>query len=263
MRWAAWVSTLVCMDADVKSGDEGGLRVLVVEDDDDLRMTTSLVLRKQGFVVETAADGVDALELLARLDREGLSPQVAVVDIAMPRMDGITLTRRLRERAAPLGVIMLTARELPYDQLAGFEAGADDYVIKPFDGAILAARIVAVSRRSMAAGVQAGAGARSRLSAPHVQAVGDLRVDRDGMTVFRHSDGVEITLSGTEFRLLATFLDRPGRVLTKSQLLDLVWDIGDWGDDHVVEVSIGRLRSKIGPGIIHTVRGLGYKLVVE
>lgn len=215
--------------------------VLVVEDDEAVRLTTSLVLERQGFAVSAAADGVEALAMLAEKKFD-----IAVVDVVMPRMDGITFVRRARERF-PLPVIMLTARDLPHDQLAGFDAGADDYVIKPFDGAVLAARIRAVLRR----GADTSAAATTRL--------GDLEIDIPGMTLTR--DGVPVTLSGTEFRLLAVLFERQGRVLSKTQLLELVWGDAGWGDEHIVEVNVARLRSKIGADHLKTVRGLGYKLV--
>lgn len=216
-------------------------QVLLVEDDEALRITTRLVLEKHGFSVTSAVDGVDALEQL-----DDVRPDVAVVDVMMPRMDGITFVRRAKERM-DLGIVMLTARELPYDQLAGFEAGADDYVIKPFDGDVLAARIRAVLRRL------------SPRTDSRSEQLGDLTIDRDGMTVRRGDD--EITVSATEFRLLEAFLDRPGRVLSRAQLLEIVWGDPGWGDGHVVDVNIARLRGKIGAEHLQTVRGVGYKLV--
>ena len=215
--------------------------VLVVEDDEAVRLTTRLVLERQGFTVTVAPDGVAALELLRRHTFD-----VAVVDVMMPRMDGITFVRRVQTYALP--AIMLTARDLPHDQVIGLEAGADDYVIKPFDGDVLAARIRAVLRR------------RSVITAqPDVEVVGDLRVDLAGMTATLADE--PLTLSGTEFRLLAAFVEHPGRVLSKPQLLERVWGHAAWGDDHIVEVNVARLRAKIGAAHLVTVRGLGYKLV--
>lgn len=224
--------------------------VLLVEDDEALRLTTRLVLERQGFAVATATDGLDALERLGEV-----RPDIAVIDVMMPRMDGITFLRRARERG-DLAAIMLTARDLPYDQLAGFDAGADDYVVKPFDGDVLAARIRAVLRRRTPSsppgvGVASGSG--------EIVHLGELRIDRAGMTVLRGSEPVN--LSGTEFRLLAAFLDHLGRVLSRSQLLDLVWGDAHWGDPHVVDVNVQRLRAKIGAEHLLTVRGMGYKLV--
>lgn len=225
--------------------------VLLVEDDEALRLTTRLVLEKQGFAVLTAIDGVDALTKLA-----DANPDIAVVDVMMPRMDGITFVRKVREQR-DLGVVMLTARDLPYDQMAGFDAGADDYVVKPFDGDVLAARIRAVLRRTHRSASKAVAPSGAA-AGPELTRLGDLDIDRDGMIVSR--SGVDIPLSATEFRLLLAFVDRPGRVLTREQLLDVVWG-STWGDPHVVEVNIARLRAKIGASYLHTVRGVGYKLV--
>lgn len=226
-----------------RAGDEGdpnGPLVLLVEDDETLQVTTRLVLQRHGFRVATADDGIDGLEKLATVD-----PDVLLVDVVMPRMDGITFVRRARERL-DVPAVVLTARDLPHDQLAGFEAGADDYVVKPFDGDVLAARLRAVLRRG---------------GAPRSQEVrlGALRIDRPGMVV--HRDEERITLSSNEFRLLEAFLDHTGRVLSRPQLLDLVWGDASWGDPHVVEVTVQRLRAKIGAEHIVTVRGAGYKLV--
>ena len=220
--------------------DPNGPLVLLVEDDEALQVTTRLVLQRHGFRVATADDGIDGLEKLAAVD-----PDVLLVDVVMPRMDGITFVRRARERL-DVPAVVLTARDLPHDQLAGFEAGADDYVVKPFDGDVLAARLRAVLRRG---------------GAPRSQEVrlGALRIDRPGMVVHRGDE--RITLSNTEFRLLEAFLDHAGRVLSRPQLLDLVWGDASWGDPHVVEVTVQRLRAKIGAEHIVTVRGAGYKLV--
>ncbi|MFX0539959.1 response regulator transcription factor [Ornithinimicrobium sp. Y1847] len=219
--------------------------VLLVEDDEMLRRTTALVLQRQGFTTLVAQDGVAALEVLDAADRR---PEVAVVDVMMPRMDGLTLTRRLRTRpdTADLPIVMLTARDLTGDQLAGFSAGVDDYVVKPFDGEVLAARIRAVLRRGAAVVSATGL------------TLGELTIDLAGMSVRRGEE--EITLSHTEFRLLETLLEHRGAVLSKAQLLDRVWGVGEWADPHVVEVTVQRLRSKIGPELIATVRGVGYKV---
>ena len=217
--------------------------MLLLEDDEALRETTRLVLERHGFTVRTAADGIEGLEELALGE-----PDVLLVDVMMPRMDGITFARRARERSR-VPIVMLTARDLPYDQVAGFEAGADDYVIKPFDGDVLAARLRAVMRRGLVA------------AQSDETVLGDLHIDRPGMSVRRGEE--RISLSSTEFRLLEAFLDRPGRVLSRAQLLDIVWGDTDWGDPHVVDVNIQRLRAKVGASHIVTVRGAGYKLARE
>lgn len=216
---------------------------MLVEDDADLRLTTRLVLEKFGFGVVTAVDGIDALDQL------GVQPvDVAVVDIMMPRLDGIGLTKRIRANAQTkdLPVLLLTARDLPHDQVVGLESGADDYVTKPFDGEVLAARVRALLRR------------RGGTAEP-TERLGDLHIDRAGMTLTRN--GAPVDLSATEFRLLFVLLDHLGAVLSREQLLAHVWGSADWGDPRVVDVNIQRLRAKIGADHIVTVRGAGYKLV--
>lgn len=218
--------------------------MLLVEDDADLRLTTRLVLERFGFTVVAAQDGLEALDRLAEHDVD-----VAVVDVMMPRLDGIGLTKRIRASSvwSALPVLLLTARDLPHDEIVGFESGADDYVTKPFDGEVLAARLRALLRRR-------GADAPQETT----ERLGDLVIDRAGMTL--HRDGVPVDLSATEFRLLFTFLDHVGAVLSREQLLAHVWGSADWGDPRVVDVNIQRLRAKIGAQHIITVRGAGYKL---
>lgn len=208
--------------------------VLLAEDDDDLRLTTRLVLERQGFDVHVAADGLAAWAAL-----QTTAFDVAVLDVVMPGMDGIRLVKRIRDHdeLTTLPVILLTARDLPHDQISGLEAGADDYVTKPFDGEVLAARIRAVARRRAA---PAGGASGS-----HIEVVGDLQVDRAGMVVSR--GGAEIEISATEFKLLSAFLDHLGQVLSRVQLLDRVWGDAEWTEPRVVDVTVQRLRSKIAP----------------
>ena len=225
--------------------------VLLAEDDDDLRLTTRLVLERQGFEVHVAADGLQAWATL-----QTVPVDVAVLDVVMPGMDGIRLVKRVRDsdELRDLPVILLTARDLPHDQIAGLEAGADDYVTKPFDGEVLAARIRAVARRRI--GTSSG---NSPGHAGHEDVVGELRVDRAGMVVTRADRVIEV--SATEYKLLAAFLDHLGQVLSRVQLLDRVWGDAEWTDPRVVDVTVQRLRSKIGSDMITTVRGAGYKMV--
>lgn len=216
------------------------IRVLLAEDDDDVRLTTRLVLEKHGFDVVAVPDGEAAATALATQDVD-----VAVLDVMMPGRDGIALTRLIRE-SGDLPVILLTARDLASDVVVGLDAGADDYVTKPFQGEVLAARVRSVVRRSE---TTQASGDR----------IGDLVVDRAGMTVTKA--GEPVSLSATEFRLLTTLLDHTGAVLSRDQLLDRVWGSRDWGDPRVVDVNIQRLRAKVGSDLIATVRGAGYKLV--
>lgn len=219
------------------------MRVLLVEDDDVIREATQLALERNGFTVDVAADGLSGLDTF----RERL-PDVALLDIMLPGMNGVSLCRQIREES-PTPVIMMSARTDPVDVVLGLEAGADDYITKPFDSTVLVARIRAVVRRmSRAAVVPAQVGST----------FGDLEVDRDALEVRLRGRPVELT--PTELRLLLCFVDSPGTVLTRDVLLEQVWDYQWGGDSRVVDVHVQRLRAKIGQDLIETVRGFGYKL---
>jgi DNA-binding response OmpR family regulator len=219
------------------------VRVLLVEDDDVIREATQLALERHGFTVDVAADGLTGLDTF-----RARQPDVALLDIMLPGMNGVSLCRQIREES-PTPVIMMSARADPVDVVLGLEAGADDYVTKPFDSTVLVARIRAVVRRM------------SRADAPTPSAgnvFGDLEVDRDALEVRLKGQPVELT--PTELRLLLCFVDSPGTVLTRDALLEQVWDYQWGGDSRVVDVHVQRLRAKIGQDLIETVRGFGYKL---
>jgi DNA-binding response OmpR family regulator len=231
--------------------------VLFVEDDDVIREATQLALERDGFVVTAMPDGLSGLEAF-RTDR----PDIALLDVMVPGLDGVSLCRRIRDEST-VPVIMLSARADSIDVVLGLEAGADDYVTKPFDGAVLVARIRAVLRRfghaaGAAGGSTADAGGRPEPHPGGVLAFGDLEVDTDGMEV--RKDGRPVALTPTEMRLLLEFSATPGTVLSRDKLLDRVWDYGWGGDTRVVDVHVQRLRTKIGQDRIETVRGFGYKL---
>lgn len=219
------------------------MRVLLVEDDDVIREATQLALERNGFTVDVAADGLTGLDTF----RER-RPDVALLDIMLPGMNGVSLCRQIREES-PTPVIMMSARADPVDVVLGLEAGADDYVTKPFDSTVLVARIRAVVRRMSRAAPE-----------PEVngQAFGDLEVDRDALEIRLKGQPVELT--PTELRLLLCFVDSPNTVLTRDVLLEQVWDYQWGGDSRVVDVHVQRLRAKIGQDLIETVRGFGYKL---
>ncbi|MFL6123653.1 two-component system response regulator CseB [Actinophytocola sp.] len=219
------------------------MRVLLVEDDDVIREATQLALERNGFTVDVAGDGLTGLDAF----REH-QPDVALLDIMLPGMNGVSLCRQIREES-PTPVIMMSARTDPVDVVLGLEAGADDYVTKPFDSTVLVARIRAVVRRMSRAAVPVA-------SAGNV--FGDLEVDRDALEVRLRGRPVELT--PTELRLLLCFVDSPGTVLTRDVLLEQVWDYQWGGDSRVVDVHVQRLRAKIGQDLIETVRGFGYKL---
>ncbi|MCY0927128.1 response regulator transcription factor [Streptomyces sp. H27-H1] len=227
--------------------------VLFVEDDDVIREATTLALERDGFVVTAMPDGLSGLESF-RADR----PDIALLDVMVPGMDGVSLCRRIRDEST-VPVIMLSARADSIDVVLGLEAGADDYVTKPFDGSVLVARIRAVLRRFGHAGGPQGGGADDDSSGERgVLAFGDLEVDTEGMEV--RKAGVSVALTPTEMRLLLEFSTSPGTVLSRDRLLERVWDY-DWGGDtRVVDVHVQRLRTKIGQDRIETVRGFGYKL---
>ncbi|GAB1509338.1 two-component system response regulator CseB [Actinophytocola sp. KF-1] len=216
--------------------------VLLVEDDDVIREATQLALERNGFTVDVAADGLAGLAAF-----RARRPDVALLDIMLPGMNGVSLCRQIREES-PTPVIMMSARADPVDVVLGLEAGADDYVTKPFDSTVLVARIRAVVRRMTRAAVPSQNGS----------VFGPLEVDRDALEVRLAGRPVELT--PTELRLLLCFVDSPGTVLTRDVLLEQVWDYQWGGDSRVVDVHVQRLRAKIGQDMIETVRGFGYKL---
>jgi len=222
-------------------------RILLVEDDPSIREVTAIGLRSAGFDVETANDGA------AGLDRWRQSqPDLVLLDVMLPRLDGLEVCREIR-RESTIPIVMLTARGDTIDVVVGLEAGADDYVTKPFEMPELVARIRAALRRRRSS---ADAGSPTSLE------LGTLAIDTAGRTV--HREGSEIALTRTEFDLLLELAQRPGQVFTRDQLLDKVWGYDFLGDSRLVDVAIGRVRAKVerdpaNPELILTVRGSGYK----
>jgi two-component system response regulator MtrA len=219
-------------------------RILLVEDDPSIREVTAIGLGAAGFEVATAADGVEGL------DRFRADPfDLVLLDVMLPRMDGYEVCRQIR-RTSTVPIVMLTARADTMDVVVGLEAGADDYVRKPFDLPELVARVRAALRR--AGGGEDVATLR----------VGALAIDVAGRSVLR--DGTEIPLTRTEFDLLLELVRHAGQVLTRDVLLDRVWGYDYLGDSRLVDVAIQRLRAKVesdpgAPELIQTVRGSGYK----
>jgi DNA-binding response OmpR family regulator len=226
------------------------LRVLVVEDEAPLATVIADYLRREGFDASIALDGPTALDR-ARRDR----PDLVVLDVMLPGLDGIEVCRRLRTFTDAY-VIMLTARDEEVDKVVGLSVGADDYVVKPFSPRELIARIRAMLRRPRTGG--------DGTAPPHgTVAFADVSVDLEGRRVTRAGQPVELTR--TEFDLLAALATHPKLVFTRRQLLDQVWGAGWFCDDHVVDVHIAHLRGKLGDGgaephYIRTVRGVGYGL---
>jgi two-component system response regulator MtrA len=222
--------------------------ILLVEDDPSIREVTALGLGAAGFSVTTAADGAEGLERW-RADR----PDLVLLDVMLPRLDGLEVCRAIR-RESTTPIVMLTARGDTIDVVVGLESGADDYVRKPFEMPELVARVRAALRRRTADAEGDGAGDVVRL--------GDLKIDLAGRTVDR--DGRDIPLTRTEFDLLVELARHPGQVFTRDRLLDRIWGYDYLGDSRLVDVAVGRLRSKVepdpaAPTLVLTVRGAGYK----
>ena len=225
-------------------------RLLVVDDEPNIRELLSASLRFAGFEVEVAADGREAMRRALEM-----SPDLIVLDVMLPDLDGFTVTRRLREQGTRIPVLFLTARDETADKIAGLTVGGDDYVTKPFSLDEVIARIRAVLRRAQTTASLADSMLR----------VGELEMDEDAHEVRR--GGVEIELSPTEFTLLRYLMLNAGRVLSKSQILDHVWAYNWGGDGAIVESYISYLRRKVdtpfapdSAPLIHTKRGVGYVL---
>jgi len=219
-------------------------RLLVVEDDPNIRELLSASLRFAGFAVDAVTTGVAAVTAA-----RDANPDLIVLDIMLPDLDGFEVIRRLRETGLRVPVVFLTARDGTDDKIRGLTLGGDDYVTKPFSLEELTARIRAVLRRT------AGDPGPNRL------VFADLELDEESHEVSR--DGNRVALSPTEFKLLRYLMLNAGRVLSKAQILDHVWNYDFRGDDSIVESYISYLRRKIDvvePRLIHTLRGVGYVL---
>jgi DNA-binding response OmpR family regulator len=225
-----------------------GTRILTVEDDERIRTAVKLALEDEGWTVEESETGEQALELFQREPAD-----VVLIDIMLPGIDGFEVCRSIR-RLSDVPVVMVTARADTHDVVAGLEAGADDYLTKPFAPKELSARIRALLRR-----------ARTADSGVAHLRFGDLEIVPDEGVVRRN--GRDVHLTKTEFRLLVELANGPGRVFSREVLLERVWGYGYFGDGRLVDVHIRRLRTKIeadpaNPRHVVTVRGLGYKLQV-
>jgi two-component system OmpR family response regulator len=221
-------------------------RVLVVDDEESLAEVLASVLRRDGWAARTAYTGEDAVR-----EARVFQPDVVVLDMMLPDLDGLEVLAKVRTLDPDVAVLFLTARESVEERIAGITAGGDDYVTKPFSLEEVLARLRGLLRRS--GGVRAPGAS--------VLTVADLSMDEDAHEVIR--GGVRVELTATEFELLRFLMRNPRRVLSKSQILDRVWNYDFGGQAHIVELYISYLRKKIDAGrepLIHTVRGVGYVL---
>jgi DNA-binding response OmpR family regulator len=223
-------------------------RILAVEDDERIRTAVKLALEDEGWAVTEAATGEDALLSFQREPAD-----VVLIDIMLPGIDGFEVCRAIR-RSSDVPIVMVTARADTHDVVAGLEAGADDYLTKPFAPKELSARIRALLRRART----------SDVSSPHLR-FGDLEIVPEEGVVRRN--GRDVHLTKTEFRVLVELAQSPGRVFSREVLLERIWGYGYFGDGRLVDVHVRRLRTKVeadpaNPRHVVTVRGLGYKLQV-
>ena len=236
--------------ARITRADGSPIRAVVVDDEDSLTDLLSMALRYEGWDVKLASDGQKALSVIREF-----RPDVVVLDVMLPDIDGLTVLARLRADGIHVPILFLTAKDAVEDRVAGLTVGGDDYVTKPFSLEELVARLRALIRRSALAVSSSG---------DSVITVGDLTLDEDSYEVRR--GGVAVELTATEFALLLAFMRRPGRVLGRETLLRQVWGHDYLGDSRMVDVHINRLRAKVeadpaNPQLIATVRGFGYRMI--
>jgi len=231
---------------ELRRPDGSAVRVLVVDDEPTLAELLSMALRYEGWDVRSAGDGMTAV----RTARD-FRPDAVVLDMMLPDIDGLEVLRRLRGESPDVPVLFLTAKDSVEDRITGLTAGGDDYVTKPFSLEEVVARLRGLMRRM----------GRAPMRAESQLIVGDLTLDEDSHEVRRGGDLVSLT--ATEFELLRYLMRNPRRVLSKSQILDRVWNYDFGGQANVVELYISYLRKKIDAGrnpMIHTMRGAGYVL---
>ena len=223
------------------------MRILIAEDEKDLREVTVKRLKAEGFGADGCGDGKEVLEYLEAADYS-----LVILDIMMPRMDGLTALKKIRQMGNPVPVLLLTAKDAVADRVAGLDTGADDYLTKPYAFEELLARIRALARRNST-------------EKSDILTVGSLSVELSSKRVMR--EGQEILLSAKEFALLETLIRHKGQVLSRAQLENQVWDFGFEGGSNIVDVYIRYLRRKVDDPfekkLIHTIRGAGYVLREE
>jgi two-component system alkaline phosphatase synthesis response regulator PhoP len=222
-------------------------RILLVDDEPDILEFLSYTLRKEGFEVKTASDGASGVSVVS-----SFKPDLILLDVMMPGMDGIEACSRIRSLPNQSGIIIcfLTARSEDYSQIAGFEAGGDDYIIKPVKPRVLVSRVNALLRR-------AGNSQSTESFDDNQIKVGNFVLDRDRFVVVK--DGVDISLPRKEFELVNLLISRPGRVFSRDDIFRVVWGDNIIVGERTIDVHIRKIREKIGNDTIQTIKGVGYK----
>lgn len=224
------------------------LNILIVEDEQDIRELLEIHLSKQGYVIFTAEDGVQALDIFQNTDID-----IALLDVMIPKIDGFKVLKKIRE-TSEIPVIFITAREEDSDKILGLGLGADDYVIKPFSPMEITARVQAQLRRYYK---------YSNKTHKTEILIGELMLDKGSCIIYKNN--IELALNPKEYRLLELILENPGKVYTKKQLYEVVWQNPYYGDSNTIMVHISHIREKIeddpkNPQYLKTIRGIGYKM---
>lgn len=229
---------------------EEKFKILLVDDELDILEFLSYNLEKEGFIVYTAKNGIEALKIA-----EKKTPHLIILDVMMPEMDGITACEELRKMPSLNSTLIafLTARGEDYSQIAGFEAGADDYITKPIRPKVLISRVKALLKRSGESTVAAV------VEDPNTVNIGNLLIDKEKYLI--RIDDIEMVLPRKEFELLSLLVSKPGKVFTREEIYSSVWGENVVVGDRTIDVHIRKLREKIGNERIKTLKGIGYKFV--
>jgi two-component system alkaline phosphatase synthesis response regulator PhoP len=231
---------------------ENPYKILLVDDEVDILEFISYNLEKEGFKVDTAQNGLEAIKMA-----EKTLPDLIILDVMMPEMDGIAACEEIRRIPALQGTMIafLTARGEDYSQIAGFEAGADDYITKPIRPKVLVSRVKALLKRTSGFGAQVAVIPEN----PHTMVIGSLVIDKERYLIVQ--DGNEMVLPRKEFELLSLLVSKPGKVFTREEIYTSVWGDNVVVGDRTIDVHIRKLREKIGNDHIKTLKGIGYKFV--
>ena len=224
--------------------DNSGIKILVVDDEPDILEFISYNLKKEGYQVQTSRDGREGLEKASEVQ-----PNLIILDIMMPELDGVEVCRELRANPSfdQTVIAFLTARNEDYSQIAGFEAGGDDYITKPIRPKVLTSRIKALLRR----------GKKESDKEREVLNIAEFVIDKEKISV--HKSGVSISLAKKEFELLCLLVSKPGKVFTREEIFSKVWGTDVIVGNRTIDVHIRKLREKIGDSYIKTIKGIGYK----